>query len=68
MNRKIFRCFWNRNQKTIVELSGGFDLFLAKEEEYPEFKKYGTMKTLKNITGGDMLPEFSGAYEICGTI
>ena len=47
-------------QKTIVELSGGFDLFLATEEEYPEFKKYGTMKTLKNITGGDMLPEFSG--------
>ena len=47
-------------QKTIVELSGGFELFLATEEEYPEFKKYGAMKTLKNITGADMLPEFSG--------
>ena len=37
-----------------------YELSLATEKEYPYFKKYGNLDSLKNITARDMLPQFSG--------
>lgn len=41
-------------------LNGVYELSLATEKEYPNFKKYGELDRLKNITARDMLPQFSG--------
>lgn len=43
-----------------TELKGVYELSLATEKEYPNFKKYGELDRLKNITARDMLPQFSG--------
>lgn len=43
-----------------TELNGVYELSLATEKEYPNFKKYGELDRLKNITARDMLPQFSG--------
>ena len=41
-------------------LDGGYELSLAREAEYPDFRKHGKPDRLKNITARDMLPQFSG--------
>lgn len=41
-------------------LNGVYELSLATEKEYPNFKKCGELDRLKNITARDMLPQFSG--------
>ncbi len=43
-----------------TELNGVYELSLATEKEYPNFKKCGNLDRLKNITARDMLPQFSG--------
>ena len=43
-----------------TELNGVYELSLATEKEYPNFKKCGELDRLKNITARDMLPQFSG--------
>ena len=43
-----------------TELKGVYELSLATEKEYPNFKKYRELDRLKNITARDMLPQFSG--------
>ena len=43
-----------------IALNGGYELSLACEAEYPDFKKYGRLDRLKNVTARDMLPNFSG--------
>ena len=41
-------------------LDGGYELSLAREAEYPDFRKHGILDRLKNITARNMLPQFSG--------
>lgn len=46
----------------ILELRGEWTVSTASAEQYPHFEKWGKLMNLKNMSGPDILPRFSGTF------
>lgn len=44
------------------ELKGHWTVSTANAEEYPQFKEWGTLTALTNMSGPDYLPRFTGTF------
>ncbi|CAM4258359.1 hypothetical protein FHS16_001518 [Paenibacillus endophyticus] len=47
---------------TIKELGDEWTIYIADAEHYPNFTEWGSLLTLKNMSGPQLLPRFSGTF------
>ncbi|OKP97706.1 glycosylhydrolase-like jelly roll fold domain-containing protein [Paenibacillus sp. P46E] len=51
-----------RAEGPILEMNGEWIVSIADADHYPQFKEWGTLTTLKNMSGPGDLPSFSGTF------
>ncbi|MFB5678321.1 glycosylhydrolase-like jelly roll fold domain-containing protein [Paenibacillus terreus] len=44
------------------ELEGKWNVSIAEAEQYPQFREWGRLAALKNMSGPDCLPRFTGTF------
>ena len=54
--------------ETPTKLTPAWKIELCQEQELPKYKAYKTATTLKNITGADEMPDFTGNMRYTATV